>query len=565
MYFLALQGTGNIITTLAPQTVVMPNQGNTVDGQQIQQQQQQQQSSNLQQTQQQMNLKTKTALANMLNNRLGGTVASNNTMHIQTQIGGMPQQQTLIQQQSVQMQDRNQQSQQQPQIIQQTQVVVAGPQQQQQQQQTQQQIIMGQQQQLTQQGVINTIATPQQVVEASAAGTLRMMTQQHNAATLQQPPPNQVGSTPVGSAVSGVVGVPRSQQELLLLQQQQQQQQQMRRPILQTQMSTTGPVAANNVIAAGLPPQQQQQQQQIVQQQLVVAAGGGTIQQQVVAAPGTAGPGGVMTPAGYIQQGRVTQLPMPPRPQFYGHNPNLKLPPDLFLVGCTFYIVEEYEETDGEELPIWMETIRQFGGDIEKNYCPRVTHVLCRTQRHGVVMQALRDAKRCITAYWLSDICLKKSLLPPWQPLHLPFPSQFGYQKPLERHIIASNGYEPEEEHRIKQMVQECGAIYTSYLSKLNTVLVCKKLEGDMFNAAKDWNIPVVNSLWLSDITIGNLSSMSQYDNQKYQQYNITAPFRIDYGLVPHLMGKFLLKEKSEKHKVRYYRCFCTVRHLYVS
>uniref|UniRef100_A0A1A9WBC9 PAX-interacting protein 1 n=1 Tax=Glossina brevipalpis TaxID=37001 RepID=A0A1A9WBC9_9MUSC len=338
---------------------------------------------------------------------------------------------------------------------------------------------------------------------------------------------------------------------------------------------TTQHIIVQSQMPGGLTQQQQmqwlqQQQRQVVvragnrtpglspltpTQQLVVAGGGGAVQQQVVTAPGSVGPTRVMTPAGYIQQGRVTQLPMPPRPQFYGHNPNLKLPTDLFLVGCTFYIVEEYEESDGDELPIWMETIRQFGGDIEKVYCPRVTHVLCRTQRHGVVMQALRDAKRCITAYWLSDICLKKHLSPPWQPLHLPFPSPFGYQKPLERHIVASNGYEPEEEYRIKQMAQECGAIYTSYLSKLNTILIAKKLEGDLYQAAKEWNIPIVNTQWINDIAIGNLSTMTQYDNQKYQQYNVTtSPFRIDYALVPHLMAAWkapinLTQEAHERVK----------------
>ncbi|XP_049318037.1 PAX-interacting protein 1-like [Bactrocera dorsalis] len=246
-------------------------------------------------------------------------------------------------------------------------------------------------------------------------------------------------------------------------------------------------------------------------------------------------------------------MPPPARPQFYGHNPNLKLPPDLFLVGCTFYIVE-YDETDADELPIWMETIRQFGGDIERVYCQRVTHVLCRTQRHGVVMQALRDSKRCITAYWLSDICFKKQLLPPWQALHLPFPSQFGYQKPLERHIISTYGFEGEESFRIKQMVEECGAIYTSYLSKHNTVLICKKPEGDKYIAAKEWNIPIVNSIWLADICIGNLSGMSQYENQKYQQYSLVAPFRIDYPLVPQLMSAWkapinLTQEAHERVK----------------
>lgn len=303
-----------------------------------------------------------------------------------------------------------------------------------------------------------------------------------------------------------------------MLQQQQQQQ------LLQQQQM-------RRVVA--LPQQQQAPQQHLVQQQIVVAPTQSPQQQQQMAVGVGVGVPVQRTPHGYIQT-RPGQQPIP-MPQFYGHNPNLKLPADLFLVGCTFYIVE-YDETDGDELPIWLDTIRQFGGDIERVYCPRVTHVICRTQRHGVVMQALRDAKRCVTAYWLSDICLKRQLMPPWQPLHLPFPSQFGYRKPLERYIITSEGFEGEEVVRLQQMAEECGAIYTSYLSKVNTVVVCKQLEGNKFNAAKEWNIPMVNALWLSDVCIGNLSGLSQYENPKYQQYNLVAPFRIECNLVAHLL-----------------------------
>lgn len=311
-----------------------------------------------------------------------------------------------------------------------------------------------------------------------------------------------------------------------MLQQQQQQQQMLQ----QQQM--------RRVIA--VPQQQQQQipQQHLVQQQIVVAPPQSPQQQQMAVGVGVGVPVQQRAPHGYMQA-RPGQPPIP-MPQFYGHNPNLKLPADLFLVGCTFYIVE-YDETDGDELPIWLDTIRQFGGDIERVYCPRVTHVICRTQRHGVVMQALRDAKRCVTAYWLSDICLKRQLMPPWQPLHLPFPSQFGYRKPLERYIITSEGFEGEELVRLQQMAEECGAIYTSYLSKVNTVIVCKQLEGNKFNAAKEWNIPMVNALWLSDVCIGNLSGLSQYDNPKYQQYSLIAPFRIECNLVAHLLSKCLV------------------------
>lgn len=226
-----------------------------------------------------------------------------------------------------------------------------------------------------------------------------------------------------------------------------------------------------------------------------------------------------------------------PRPQFYGHNPNLKLPPELFLLGCIFYIVE-YDETHEKVLPQWKQLIQRHGGEIENVYCPRITHVLCRTQRHGVVMQAIRDSKRCVTAYWLNDTMVKKQVAPPSQALHLPMPSTFGTQRPATKYIIATSGFDGDERVRIKQMVEESGAMLTVYFSRHNSVLICKKPEGKKYKRAKDWNIPIVNTVWLSDILQGNLSQMSQHDLPKYQQYNLTGPFRIDYTLVAHLMSK---------------------------
>lgn len=553
-----------------------------------------------------MNMKTKTALANMLNNRLGSAAAAA-AANLNTSTGSAAgavgcaimanhqQSQSLGQAGSLQaVPDQQMQgsvttgqaqgttSPMASQIIQQSPVIVAGgivrPQTPAATPQRQQQISMLQQQQLSTNNVLS-VNNQTSGVEPSAAGTLRLMTQQHNAA-LQQPP-NQISAVAAaaaaaaaansGGTVSGAVGVgagvSRVPHDLMLLQQKQQQ---MRRPILQAQMSTnhdvvsttTGNVGGDIIGPAGgnnnsTQQQQQPQQQHVIQQQLLVSSsgtclnnsGGGNAsmnQSQILNTSGGVGAGGlsgvVMHQSGinYLQANRITQLPLPTRSQFYGHNPNLKLPSEMFLVGCTFYIVEEQDDDKNDErMMSCIKAIRYYGGDIEKVYCPRVSHVLCRTQRHGIVMQALRDAKRCVTAYWLNDICLKRQLLPPWQPLHLPFPSQFGYQKPLEKHIITSNGYNYEEEYRLKQMVQECGAVYTTYLCKFNTVLITKRLEGVFFTTAMEWNIPTVNTTWLNDIAIGNLSNMLHYECPKYQQYNITnTPFRIDYNLVPHLMGK---------------------------
>jgi PAX-interacting protein 1 len=276
--------------------------------------------------------------------------------------------------------------------------------------------------------------------------------------------------------------------------------------------------------------------QAIVQQMIPQSPGAGSGGSGVVIVPQSPQP---QLKAPPFSPGRAPPQQLP-RPQFYGHNPNLKLPAELFLLGCNFFIVE-YDESHKDEVPDWKKLIMKHGGDIQEFYCARVTHVLCRTQRHGVVMQAIRDTKRCVTAYWLNDTIRKKQVLPPWQALHFPFPSTFGLQKPATKHIMSITGFEGEERDRIKTMIEESGARLTTYFSKQNTVLICKSV-GASTNMkekkAKEWNVPLVNVAWLSDILLGNLSGMSQYETQKYQQFNNPTPFKIDYVLVPQLMSE---------------------------
>ena len=39
------------------------------------------------------------------------------------------------------------------------------------------------------------------------------------------------------------------------------------------------------------------------------------------------------------------------------------------------------------------------GAEIETMYSPRITHLLCETNRSAVAQQALRDGKRLVTAF----------------------------------------------------------------------------------------------------------------------------------------------------------------------
>ncbi|ENN75011.1 hypothetical protein YQE_08327, partial [Dendroctonus ponderosae] len=218
---------------------------------------------------------------------------------------------------------------------------------------------------------------------------------------------------------------------------------------------------------------------------------------------------------------------------FYGHNPNLKLPPDLFLLGCIFVVVE-VEDYLEEKLPGWQQKIEKYGGEIEKQYCNKVTHVLCETQKHGVVMQALRDLKRCVTIRWLNDVIKRKQVVPPWTALHLP--QIYLDITPASKHLISISGFEGSTRQVVKQMVMYIGAKCTSYFSKHNTLLICSKAEGKKFEHAKKWGTPVVNVQWLTDILLGNFTAMNQMENQAYQTYSNPPNLSFDPKIVPNLM-----------------------------
>lgn len=121
----------------------------------------------------------------------------------------------------------------------------------------------------------------------------------------------------------------------------------------------------------------------------------------------------------------------------------------------------EYQQSVGpERVARWAEAITRRGGEVEAGYCARVTHVLCETQRHGVVMQALRDAKRCVTAYWVADTLERRVVVPPWHALHLPAFHALHprAERPAAHHRAALSGWRRDERRRLACCVRQVGA-----------------------------------------------------------------------------------------------------------
>ena len=78
-----------------------------------------------------------------------------------------------------------------------------------------------------------------------------------------------------------------------------------------------------------------------------------------------------------------------------------------------------------QHLCFYFQVIRQFGGEVETQYHPRISHLLCKTQDSAISAQALRDGKRLVTVFWLNDIVVKKNVLPPWKAIHFPLPAKY--------------------------------------------------------------------------------------------------------------------------------------------
>lgn len=64
--------------------------------------------------------------------------------------------------------------------------------------------------------------------------------------------------------------------------------------------------------------------------------------------------------------------------------------------------------------------------------------------------------------------------------------------------------------------------------------------DGQKYKKAREWQIGVVNAQWLTDLLCGQLNALHQSEAPKYQQFSLGNPFRLDYSLVPHLMGEQL-------------------------
>ncbi|XP_015376185.1 PREDICTED: PAX-interacting protein 1-like isoform X2 [Diuraphis noxia] len=242
--------------------------------------------------------------------------------------------------------------------------------------------------------------------------------------------------------------------------------------------------------------------------------------------------------------------------EYYGHDPQLQLSTKQFLLGCVFLFVDVQiqQEVNSKynNTILSKDNIIKYGGSVEQLYSDHITHVICVTQKHHIVEEAINDGKRCVTDYWLSDIISKKLMIPPWLAVHFPMPYSTDNLPCLNFQFSIVN-FGTNECHIIKTMIELVGGDHTTNdVTSRTDIVVSLKLEGELVEKALEINKPVVNVQWLNDILFGARLGIKEPGNLKYQQFDLCNPFSVNYDMVSHLMESWktplIFLENQEVH-----------------
>ncbi|KAL1920481.1 uncharacterized protein VTP21DRAFT_858 [Calcarisporiella thermophila] len=124
--------------------------------------------------------------------------------------------------------------------------------------------------------------------------------------------------------------------------------------------------------------------------------------------------------------------------------------------------------------------------------------LVCKYRSGSEYVQASRDGKLVGSLHWVVHILTREKLVSPkLQLLNYPIPTDPCPE--FSNYIITvSNYFGPAREY-LKKMIAMIGATYTPHMTIKNTHLVCASQNGEKFKKAQDWNVNVVNHLWLEE------------------------------------------------------------------
>jgi hypothetical protein len=82
---------------------------------------------------------------------------------------------------------------------------------------------------------------------------------------------------------------------------------------------------------------------------------------------------------------------------------------------------------------------------------------------------------------------------------------------------VSFHGFRGKDKLLLKTLVFLLNGKYTNYLSKENSILISNSVDGGKkLEKAKEWNISIVNGIWLMELYLGNYYALNEKTEERY-------------------------------------------------
>lgn len=122
--------------------------------------------------------------------------------------------------------------------------------------------------------------------------------------------------------------------------------------------------------------------------------------------------------------------------------------------------------------------------------------IVARHRESDECAHALGQNKTVGTLPWLAKVLSTGHMTSPRDRLlHFPYP--YEHVQGFPKLSITITNYKGQARAYLKELIVKMGGVFTPELSTMNDVCVALDLHGDKVKRAREWNIPIVNHIWL--------------------------------------------------------------------
>ncbi|KAI8580609.1 hypothetical protein K450DRAFT_236426 [Umbelopsis ramanniana AG] len=177
------------------------------------------------------------------------------------------------------------------------------------------------------------------------------------------------------------------------------------------------------------------------------------------------------------------------------------IPSSEFMSGMKIYI---HPDTGLSEtlLSSLKECVAAAGASILEEhiaYSKEIVDIYIGRWRQGEdYKQASKDGKIVGSVWWLTNTLARNCVAPPTGTL-LDYPMPKSGIKDMHHMVMTITNYNGVARDYVRRLIHALGATYTPNLTQENTHVISSSQHGQKYIAGKQWNLHVVNHLWLED------------------------------------------------------------------